>query len=164
MAFVSVLIDDNGNSGAGGALSASGSIAIDVAAVNANPPDVSISGPTSQNIVGTAPVAFSQTISVSDPDANGAIETLTLQAMTGSLSVTNTSGLTSARGSGTISLTLEGTVAALNTALQSLTYQAQAGATTDFVNVMIVAPNGTGTESFTLDISLTITPKVVTGG
>ncbi len=79
-----------------------------------------------------------------------------LQAVSGSLQVTNTSGVTSVSGSGTQSVVLSGTVAALNTALQSLRYQAQTGAMTDFVNVMLIAPSGTGSETMTLGISLAL--------
>jgi hypothetical protein len=162
-AWLSVLIDDNGNSGvnpsnplggAPAAMSASGSFAIDVAGVTTGGP--SIAGPTNQIITSAGMVPFSPTISVSDPAADGAISTVVLQAVTGSLSALNTSGLTSISGSGTKSLTLEGTIAALNTALQSLEYQAQSGATMDFVNVMLSVPSASGTQTATLGISMAI--------
>jgi hypothetical protein len=169
-AWLSVLVNDNGHSGvdpshpfsgAPAALFASGSIAIDVTAVVGNSPDASISGPTTQAVLGTALVPFTPSILVSDPDAAGAIATLTLQTLTGSLSMTNTGGLTSTSGSGTRLLTLSGTIGALNTALQTLRYQAQAGTTTDFVSVMLTAPNGTGSETATLGITLTITGVLI---
>src|SRR6185437_246644 len=65
-------------------------------------------------------------ISVSDPDANGGQEQVTLAAASGSLTLHGTTGLTFTAGSGTgdAAMIFTGTLAGINSALDGMTYTA----------------------------------------
>ena len=84
--------------------------------------------PGSQNIGTNAPLTFSaangNVISVSDADAYGASEQVTLTTTHGTLSLSGTAGLTftAGTGSGDATMTFAGTLSAINTALSGLTF------------------------------------------
>jgi hypothetical protein len=100
---------------------------IDVVAVN-NPPIVT--APTATQSVGKTNWLYFSTangnpISVSDVDANGAVEQVTLQVTRGSLRLGSTTGLTFTSGAnGTESMTFQGTLADIDAALSTLGYKA----------------------------------------
>jgi hypothetical protein len=116
---LTLLIHDNGNTGTGGDLSATSSSTIDITAVNDAP-------------TATAPAAhYSATeqtsvslknasLSVSDVDALGGVERVTLSVVEGTLNATvGDSSVTIISGNGTSSLVVDGTIAQLNAFLGS---------------------------------------------
>jgi uncharacterized delta-60 repeat protein len=102
-------IDDGGNTGSGGAKTASGSTTLNVSAVN-DAPTVAVPG----SITVTEDVASALTgISFADIDAGSSSVTATLAVGSGRLAASSGSGVT-VGGSGTASLTLTGTLADIN--------------------------------------------------
>ena len=94
---------------------------IDVTATN----DAPANGvPGAQNTAINAPITFSgaNAITVSDVDANGGVEQITLSVSNGTLSLGSTVGLTSVVGNGSGNVAFSGTLADLNNALDGLTY------------------------------------------
>jgi hypothetical protein len=134
---ISVLVNDNGNFGTGGPLTASGSFWINVLPGNVPP---TVSGPGFQ-AAHADPLVFSaangNAITVAHSTGIGGNEVVYLQTLYGTLSVTNTTGLASISGQGTRFLTLTGTLQALNTALDGLKFQSAAGTSSDYLNVLI---------------------------
>ncbi|WP_198401824.1 DUF4347 domain-containing protein [Zobellella denitrificans] len=106
---LTVGIDDGGNTGSGGAQTASETITLQVTAVNDAPV---ISAPVSINVDEDVSTALTG-ISFIDVDAGSGSVTATFSVGSGSLSATSGSGVTVA-GSGTGSLTLTGSLADLN--------------------------------------------------
>jgi hypothetical protein len=107
-----------------------------------------ISAPSSQSVAAGAVLVFSEAnsnaIHIADGDANGSIETVTLQVLSGRLAVGNTAGLASVSGNGTSSLTLTGTVAALNAALDGLELAPPAGVSSDWLSILVSDPGTSG--------------------
>jgi len=121
---LSVTINDQGNTGAGGPLSDTENLAIIMLGVN-NPPVVSVPGAQSVNedtaLVFSA--GFSNALSFTDPDIDTGSATATLSVSHGTLTLGSVAGLGSVSGDGTGSVSLTGTMAAINNALNGLSYQ-----------------------------------------
>jgi VCBS repeat-containing protein len=117
---VDVTVDDNGNTGAGGALQANASVSITVNAVNDAPV---ITRPATATTNEDTPFTFSagNVISIADVDAGTGNETVTLSVSNGTLTLAGTTNLT-VSGDGTNSITAAGTLADLNNALNGLVY------------------------------------------
>jgi CSLREA domain-containing protein len=138
-ASMSITTNDLGNTGSGGALSDSDSIAITInpsndAPVNSVPSAQTTNEDTARIFSG----ANGALISVSDIDAGGSSVRVTLSVIDGALSLAGTGGLTFSSGDGAtdMSMTFTGTLAAINAALNGLTY--------------LPAPNDSGPTSITL--------------
>ena len=123
-ATVTVQLHDNGGTDNGGAdTSAAQTFVINVTAVN-DPPVNSVPGGILRAIQ-NIPFVFSTTelnaISVSDVDANGGIEQISMMVTGGTVSLNGLTGLTGS-GNGTSSLTYSGTLANLNAALNGMSF------------------------------------------
>ena len=118
-------------------------------------------------------------ISLSDPDAGGATVQATLSALHGNIDFTSLTGLTVTAGAANShSVTVQGTIAAINTALGSsnLTYRPDANypnattSATDTITVLVSDLGNTGgaAQTDTDTITVTVTPvadaPTVTGG
>jgi VCBS repeat-containing protein len=120
-----ITVNDLGNTGSGGALSASGSVAISILGANDAP---TISAPASQTVNEDAALAFSSAggnaITVADVDAGSAPVRVTLTVNNGALTLSQTTGLTFTVGDGTgdATMTFTGALADINAALNGLTY------------------------------------------
>src|SRR5678809_367430 len=106
---LSITTDDLGNTGSGGALSDTDTVAITVAAVNDAPVN---SVPTAQTVNEDTNLVFStangNALSISDVDAGSSSLSVTLNVLHGSLALGGTTGLTftaGANGSGTMTFT-----------------------------------------------------------
>ena len=93
---------------------------VQVVAVD-NPPVETVPAPVATNA--NAPVTITG-LSVSDVDANGGIETVTLSAAHGTITLGSTAGLTFTTGAGAAvpAMTFKGTLAQIDAAIASLTY------------------------------------------
>ena len=116
-------INDLGNTGQGGPLSASASLPITVTAVNDAPINsVPASASTAKNTSRIFNVANVNRISISDADAGTGTLTVTLTAQNGRVTVgSNRSGV-SVSGDNSANVTLSGTLGNLNAALDGLTF------------------------------------------
>ncbi|HVY22476.1 MAG TPA: Ig-like domain-containing protein [Steroidobacteraceae bacterium] len=91
------------------------------------------SAPASQNVSQDATLAFNSgngnLISISDVDANGGNEQITLTATHGTITLSGTTGLSFLVGSGTgdATMTFQGTLTDINNALNGLTYSPASG-------------------------------------
>lgn len=125
-ATITIHTDDQGNSGAGGAKTATNTIAIHVTSVN-DPPTVVV--PVAQDMLEHETRVFSQAngnaIRVGDPDAGEAPIQVTLRVDSGTLTLSSVRGLTFAQGSGPrgSAMTFTGKIADLNAALDGMTYE-----------------------------------------
>ena len=147
---LTVTANDKGNSGSGGAKSASKTVAISLAAVNDGPV---ITVPGAQTAAEEADLAISG-ISVTDPDAGTANILVTLSVTHGKLTVKTdvSGGLTSANitNNGTKTVTLQGSYAKINATLAAsggLKYRGDAdftGAETLTVSANDLGSTGTG--------------------
>ena len=121
---LTVSTNDNGNTGAGGPKIDSDPITINVAAVNDAPVNTV---PGAQTVNEDTALVFNgaKTISISDVDANGGNETVTLSVASGALTLSGTTGLVFGTGDGTAdsTMTFTGTVSDINAALNGLSYQ-----------------------------------------
>jgi VCBS repeat-containing protein/probable HAF family extracellular repeat protein len=106
-----------------GLLGVAASAILDVTPVNDAPVDA-VPGAQSvnQNIGLVFSAANNNAISVSDVDADGGIESITLGVQLGTLTLGSTAGLATVSGNGTGSVSLSGTLAALNAALDGTSY------------------------------------------
>ncbi len=127
---LTVVVDDLGHTGSGGALTGQGTVALTIMAVNDAP---TIKAPAQaatmqdQNLVFQAGTA--NEVSVADVDSPELTVTLTLADpgnTPGVLSAGAAAGVT-ITGNHTVALTLQGPIAGLNAALQALTYVPTAG-------------------------------------
>ncbi|MBI1312828.1 hypothetical protein GC176_16180 [bacterium] len=122
---LSISVSDLGNSGAGGPNSVTDSVAINVAAVNDAP---TITVPGDQTITEDSQLAFSSAggneIVVSDVDAGTQAVSVSLLVANGTLSLSQTTGLTFDVGDGTsdASMQFTGTLTDINAALDGLQY------------------------------------------
>jgi RHS repeat-associated protein len=121
---LSISVNDQGNTGAGGALSASKTIDLTITAVNdapilSGPASVAVTEDASQLILG---------LQVSDIDAGGSEISVRLLVGQGTLQLAQRAGLSGQTGNveGASELLFRGTVAAVNTALGSLSYRGAA--------------------------------------
>ena len=123
-------IDDDGNSGSGGALTDSGTTTITVGAVNDAPVNTL---PASYGTGEDTPVGLTG-ISLSDVDVGSGTMTATFGVTSGTLTASDSGGVT-VSGSGTSALTLSGTLVDLNTYLAGVSRPAYAPAA-DFVGAV----------------------------
>ena len=104
------------------------SMTMNVAAVNDAP---TVNVPTSRTIVENTPIVFStansNAISIADVDAGTSELEVTLMAMNGGITLSQTTGLTFTTGDGTndVAMTFTGTLANINAALQGMSYTPQ---------------------------------------
>ena len=125
-------VNDLGNTGAGGSLSASASVAITVNAID----DAPVLGlPGTQATPLATPLVFSavsgNAILVTDVDAGSSVIQVTLSTVAqgnGTLALGNTAGLALVTGNGTSLLVLRGSQANLNAALNTLSFTASVSA------------------------------------
>ena len=122
---LSLQINDNGNTGSGGALTSSDTASISITAVNDAPVN-SVPGAQSTNedtaLVFSA--GNSNQIQISDVDAGSSSVRVTLSVTHGTLTLAGTSGLTFSSGDGTTdaSMVFTGSINNINAALATLTY------------------------------------------
>jgi RHS repeat-associated protein len=121
---LSVSVNDQGNTGAGGALSASKTIALTITALNDAPV---LSGPTLVTVAEDTSQLISG-LQVSDVDAGGSEISVRLSVGQGKLQLAQQGGLSGQTGNaeGASELLFRGTVAAVNAALGSLSYRGAA--------------------------------------
>ena len=123
---VDFTFNDGGNTGGGALASNTLTQTITLTAVNDAP--VNHVPTTAQVVAVNTNLVFStgngNAISVTDDDANGASETVTLTAGTGTLTLNGTAGLNFTTGDGTAdtTMTFSGTLADINNALAGLSY------------------------------------------
>ncbi|NGZ05936.1 MAG: hypothetical protein G8237_06220 [Magnetococcales bacterium] len=156
---VSVSVSDQGNTGSGGAQTASGSVTFTVAAVNDAP---TIAQPTNLSVNEDAPLTFT-TLSVADVDVGSGTMQLTLAATNGTLTLAAGSGVTLvAGGDHTANLTITGTLTQVNSALNGLIYQGNSnyyGAESITLTVSDQGNTGTGgAQSASATLSVTVIP------
>ncbi len=140
---LNVTVNDQGNTGSGGALQDTGSVDIDVLAVNDQPTltlpaDTSVSEDTSLAISG---------IAIADVDAASSALQVTLSVSNGTLTLGDTTGLTFSTGDGSddASLVFTGSLTDINTALATLSYQGNLNYVgTDTLNVTVNDQGNTG--------------------
>jgi hypothetical protein len=120
---VSVTANDQGNTGTGGPLSDTKTIAVTVSAVN-DPPVVTVPG--AQTVAEDTNLTITG-ISVSDPDVASGQMQMALSAFNGTLTLASTAGLSFSSGAnGTASMVFTGTLANANAALASVVYRGNA--------------------------------------
>jgi VCBS repeat-containing protein len=120
---LSVSTKDLGNTGSGGSLSDSDSVALTITAANDAPVN-SIPGTQTFNEDNsrTFSAANSNAITVSDVDAGAGTLTVSLTTTAGTLTLGTTAGVTGVTGNGTGTVSATGTISALNTALDGLIF------------------------------------------
>ncbi len=127
---LSVSVDDGGNTGSGGAQTASTTVTLDVAAVNDAPVNVV---PTAQSVDQDSVLVFNMgngnLIAISDVDAGSNEVEVTLAATNGVVTLAGTTGLSFSVGSGTGDATklFRGSIADINAALAGLSFAPTAG-------------------------------------
>ena len=118
-ATVSVTVNDLGNTGHGGSLTDSDSFTITVNAVNDVP---LITVPSTQNTNEDNNLSIT-TLSIADVDSSTGIIETTLSVNDGILTLATTTGISFTAGSdGASSMTIQGTLAAINTALTGMVF------------------------------------------
>jgi hypothetical protein len=122
-ATLTLTTDDQGNTGAGGALSASSSVAITVNAINDAPVNT-VPGPQGTNEDTALVFSGANAISVADVDAAAGPLQITLGVTNGTLTLSGTTGLsfTTGTGTGNATMVFTGTLADVNAALDGLSY------------------------------------------
>src|SRR5258705_544445 len=111
------------NNVSGGAVRLKKNVTINVSAVNDAPVNaVPATQTVDEDTALVFGVAHSNAITISDVDANGGDETVTLTVGSGTLSLGSTANLTSFTNNAA-SITLTGTVAQINAALDGMSYQ-----------------------------------------
>ena len=153
---LSIDVDDLGNTGPGGAKSASESVSINVVSTSP-PPENNV--PLSVSATEDSSITFSSasnTVSVGDPDTS--ILQVRLQTSAGTLTLAETANLDFTTGDGTADgdMIFTGLVADLNTALDGLVFQPEADATSATIT-MTTTEQGAGTQSDTDTITATFT-------
>ncbi len=160
---LSVTLNDLGNTGAGGGGDISLSASITVNAVN-DPPTITV--PSAQSADENTNFPFSATdgnaIVIADPDADEAPGELVVSISTlhGTPTLANGAGLLASSGNGTASLSMTGTLAALEAALDGLVYRGNLNFNGDDTLSISVddqgnsGTGGAGTDSETLDITV----------
>ena len=125
--------------------------------------------PVAQATVENGVIAFSSgngnNIIVSDVDANGAAEQVTLTAANGTLSLGSTANLTvNSGGNGQASITVTGTLASINSALRTLTFTASqgfVGSTSLQVSINDLGNSGPGGAKTAMNsVSITVIPSL----
>ena len=155
---LSISVDDQGNTGAGGAKTDAKSVAITVLAVNDAPV---LTVPGNQTVNQDALLSITG-ISVADVDAATGSVKITMSVTSGQLTLAQTTGLTFTAGDGTsdASMTFTGTVANVNAALARVDYRGNAGFSgADTLNLSVDDQGNTGsggakTDSKSIGISV----------
>jgi VCBS repeat-containing protein len=117
---ITVTVNDQGNTGAGGQRTSVGTVTIDVAAVN-DPPTLTVSS-TARNVDEDRTLTLTG-ITVSDVDAGANSVELSLTADNGTLRFINPAGGTTITGDNTSNVVIRGSTTAINTSLARLVYQ-----------------------------------------
>lgn len=134
---LSVSVNDQGNTGQGGSQIATGTVALNITALNDRDPSLSLPGTQTINEESslTFGTADGNALTVSDPDVAETPGQLrvTLSVARGRLSLATTSGIVLVNGTGTndTSVTFSGVAAALNTAMINISYQPDADVNTE---------------------------------
>lgn len=161
---LSIVTNDLGNSGTGGAKSDSDTVAITVNAVN----DAPINSVPTTTQVGTEDIAFvfsagrGNQIQINDIDSGSGDLQVSLAVTNGTLTLAGTTGLTFTTGDGTTdgSMVFTGTRAAINAALATLTFNPTANYTGSAVLSLTTSDlgntgsGGARTDSDTVNIAL----------
>ncbi|QDT35916.1 cadherin-like domain-containing protein [Stratiformator vulcanicus] len=138
---LTVTVNDQGNTGSGGAQSDVDTVQIDITAVNDAPVNTV---PGTQSVVEETTTAISG-ISVNDVDAGGGSASTRLQVVDGVLSVTLSGSATiSAGGNGSNDLTITGNLTDLNSTLATLTYTGNTDVTGTAADTLTVTTNDGG--------------------
>ncbi len=134
---LTVLTDDQGATGSGGAQSDTDTVGVNVVAQN-DPPVNTVPANGTQTVDEDTSITFSPSPSIADSDAGGASVKVTLSDLHGGLTLSGTSGLSFTAGDGTSdsTMTFTGTIADVNNALAGLKYKG--------------VPNYNGTDTVTL--------------
>ncbi|MEQ9923842.1 Ig-like domain-containing protein [Pectobacterium brasiliense] len=159
-------IDDGGNSGSGGAKTASGTVTLSIDAVN----DAPVNGvPTAQVVQQDGSLVFNTAngnlISVSDVDIGGNTMQVTLTATNGLLTLSSFSGLVFSVGSGTgdSTMTFQGSLTDINNALNGLTFTPTSGyngsASIQMVSNDLGSSGSGGAQTDTDTIAITVNPN-----
>ncbi|QLF92922.1 DUF4347 domain-containing protein [Pseudomonas sp. ABC1] len=139
---MSISINDNGNTGSGGALQVNANISLVIAAVNDAPVN---NLPAAQTVFQDGSLVFNSAngnlITITDVDVGGNTVKLSLTSVNGQMTLGSIVGLSFSTGDGTndTSMVFTGTLAAINAALNGLTFTPQPGY------------NGTGSITFVSD-------------
>ncbi|MBF0192644.1 MAG: cadherin domain-containing protein, partial [Magnetococcales bacterium] len=170
-ASVTVLTSDLGNSGSGGTLTDSDSIAVTVTSVNDAPSFNTLSTQTADEETNKGITG----LTLVDVDAGTAAMQITLNSTLGVVSLSSTVGLTFTTGDGTLdsSMVFSGTRTSINTALSNLIYRGNTN-TNGSATITVLASDqgnsgsgGTLTGSTTINITLAginDTPVVIAPG
>ncbi|MEI7144245.1 Ig-like domain-containing protein [Pectobacterium brasiliense] len=159
-------IDDGGNSGSGGAKTASGTVTLSIDAVN----DAPVNGvPAAQAVQQDGSLVFNTAngnlISVSDVDIGGNTMQVTLTATNGLLTLSSFSGLVFSVGSGTgdSTMTFQGSLTDINNALNGLTFTPTSGyngsASIQMVSNDLGSSGSGGAQTDTDTIAITVNPN-----
>ncbi|MBA0198298.1 DUF4347 domain-containing protein [Pectobacterium brasiliense] len=159
-------IDDGGNSGSGGAKTASGTVTLSIDAVN----DAPVNGvPAAQVVQQDGALVFNTAngnlISVSDVDIGGNTMQVTLTATNGLLTLSSFSGLVFSVGSGTgdSTMTFQGSLTDINNALNGLTFTPTSGyngsASIQMVSNDLGSSGSGGAQTDTDTIAITVNPN-----
>ncbi|MEM6364600.1 MAG: Ig-like domain-containing protein, partial [Planctomycetota bacterium] len=170
---ITVVINDNGNTGVGGGIDQTiGVVNVDITAVNDAPVNTV---PGIQTVAEETTTAISG-LSISDVDAGSSNLTTRLQVSAGTLNVTLSGSATMSGGSnGSGDLTIQGSVADINSTLASLTYTSNTNVVGTAADTLTMTTNdlgNTGTvgplvdsDSVQIDITgVNDTPDVVAPG
>ena len=136
-------VDDQGNTGSGGAKTDSKSIVISVGAVN-NPPQLTLPG--AQSVAEDTLLSITG-ISVTDADAASGLLKITMSVAQGRLTLAQVTGLTFTLGDGTsdAAMTFTGTLANINSALARVDYLGNANYSgADVLNLSVDDQGNTG--------------------
>ena len=120
-ASLSIVVNDLGNVGSGGAKSATGNVAISVSAVNDAPINSVPSGGLSTSEDITLTISGASAISIADVDVGLASEQVTLSVTNGRLTLGTTTGL-AVTGNSTSTVTVTGSISLLNSSLATLSF------------------------------------------
>lgn len=126
--MIGVAVDDQGNTGAGGAKTDAKNISVTVTAVN-DPPTVN--APATASVVQDGSLVFDgmigNAITVTDPDLPAAEEVrVSLQPTNGTLALGSTAGVTVTNGANGL-VTIQGLLSAVNAAMNGLTFTPNSG-------------------------------------
>lgn len=163
-ANVKFLLDDQGNTGAGGPLTATLDQEITIRAVNDGP---TVTAPAAVTVAEDGSISFTggNLISVADIDADSGAIKVTLVVFAGTMTLSRTTGLTFTTGDGTgdASMTFTGTLDNVNAALSGMTYSPRAnfnGAEALWITADDQGNSGLGTaltDTRTVNITVTAT-------
>ena len=162
---LSVGINDNGNTGAGGALTASANIALTITPVNDAP---TVTAPISVSTLEDTPVYITG-VSFADVDVGFGIETVTLSVAHGTLTLNPNiaNGITAAQilGNGTATVSFSATLAAMNATFgdpTALKYQSNLNYNGSDTLSILINDNGNvgagGPQTGTASVAIAITP------